>query len=395
MKESERSRIINKEAGMFKYCLQVVCLACAVFAANQPDVTGRWDWIKSYRGGFAGGWVTPADVGYSMHMVFRNDSAFTYHDDALARSESLATFIRTGSGTVMEVRTDTLVIMETHLEAIPASYWKKAATADTSAGKPPILFLVSRVNNAWGYMHEGWFVDSCGAVRNYQFAAADSVGYFSLTDSLPMRVRNRLIAKSTPTTKKIPMDTLLSKTALIEAAGAGALSLFDKCRDAGIYRYSAFLRNALHPQPREIICYQIGDAAVCNSSPAARKIARWLNSIDTENISFCAPADSCLKIPTTFRLRDRALPEYPERMAMNGTTLTFSVIRNATAIIRFYSLQGVLVAKPFKRFLNAGKHRINLASMIPETQYASPMIVECSLNGNGPPMRIMLFPMVK
>jgi len=49
-----------------------------------------------------------------------------------------------------------------------------------------------------------------------------------------------LLAKSTPTGKKVSLDTLQSKLTLIESASSGILSGSTVCADAGTYRYSAF-----------------------------------------------------------------------------------------------------------------------------------------------------------
>ncbi len=160
--------------------------------------------------------------------------------------------------------------------------------------KLPVLFLSSRVNYAWGYVHEGFLIDSSGDIRNYSFTRADSIKYVNSSDTLPSRIYEQLFAKSTPTGKKVNADTLLSMQALLESAGTGVLTFNGRCKDAGMYRYSAFIYDSLNSRQKEIICYQMGDKTACNSSDAARAIARWLNSIDSVNISSCAPSDSCL-----------------------------------------------------------------------------------------------------
>ena len=78
---------MKKGAAMFRYVLMITCLPCLLFAGTQLDLTGQWDWIKSYRGGFAGGWETTADLGYSMRMIIRNDSVFTFHNDTFRKRE--------------------------------------------------------------------------------------------------------------------------------------------------------------------------------------------------------------------------------------------------------------------------------------------------------------------
>ena len=167
-----------------------------------------------------------------------------------------------------------------------------------AAEKPSVLFLGTRANYAWGYGHSGWLIDSSGAVRTFTLALSDSVGYFNQSDTMPMRIYNKLLAKITPAGRTIPADTLLSMQALIEPASEGIVSFGGMCNDYGLFRYSAFSYDTHSSRVKEIICYQFGDETACNSSGEAKKIARWLNSIDTMHISSCTPPDSCLN-PTT------------------------------------------------------------------------------------------------
>jgi hypothetical protein len=247
--------------------------------------------------------------------------------------------------------------------------------------KGSILFLCSQTNYAWGYTHKGWFIDSSGAIRNYSFAQSDSIGYVWDTVALPSKMFDKLLDKSTPTGKKVSLDTLLSKLTLIESASSGILSRSAVCADAGLYRYSAFLYDALNSRPEEIICYQMGDVGICNSASAARKIARWLNSIDSNNIRFCAPPDSCLNTAISIAGEGPSIRNKPPRMVINGRTIQTSISQNGTIVIRAYSLRGELLSKPFKRFLTKGEHRIDLADILSGMQSTTPVLLEISTSG--------------
>jgi hypothetical protein len=251
--------------------------------------------------------------------------------------------------------------------------------------KPPILFLNSRINYAWGYAHDGWLIDSSGAIRNYNFTEADSIGYVRETDTLPSKIYNKLLAKSTPTEKKVPPDTLLSKWMLIKSESSGILSHSGVCADAGMYRYSAFIYDSHDsPQPKEVICYQMGDVWICNSASAAKKIARWLNSIDSADFRSCNAPESCLNINTSIIKKNASSrSENAALITKDGKAIQTTLRQSAVLIIRAYSPRGEIVAKPYERFLPAGTHRIALAKILGGIQSKKPMILEFSTGGVG------------
>ena len=166
--------------------------------------------------------------------------------------------------------------------------------SNAASEKPPVLFLETHLNYAWGYMHYGWLIDASGAIRSFTFTYGDSMQYPNGTDTIPLRIYNRILPKSIPTGKKVSTDTLLSMQTLIESASRGAIASGGACMDAGSIRYSAFMYDSFNSRYKELICYQVGDAWICNSAPAAKTIARWLISLDSLPIRLCTPPDSCL-----------------------------------------------------------------------------------------------------
>jgi hypothetical protein len=366
---------------MFRHCLQLICLPCMLLASSQLDIAGRWEWIKSQRGGVAGGWITPADIGYSMHMIIRNDSVFTYHNDALATSDSLKSLVHVASGTRFLIYSDTLIIEETLLEGVPASYWRKAMVHPFS-GKPPVTFLCTGLNYAWGYTHKGLLIDSSGAIRSFALTLADSLGYVAAIDTLPLKFFQKLLAKSTPTGKTVLSDTFLSKLALIEPASRGTVSSSGGCYDFGIYRYSCFMARTEAPSFKQIICYQIGDEEACNSAVAARKIARWLNTIDSMDIRSCSPPDSCLNYTTPILQKGHSPMRTPASpFTSDGKLIQVELKQGAPVLVRSYSLGGKLLAATDERFLPAGKHRIALNHLLTRIRGKATVIVELSIAG--------------
>jgi hypothetical protein len=104
-----------------------------------------------------------------------------------------------------------------------------------------IPFLCSRINSAWSYANDGWFIDSSGAIRNYSFALNDRIGYVRETDTLPSKMYNAFLVHSTPSERTVPRDTLLSKVALIESAGSG-VGNNDERRQIGDESYRHFTK---------------------------------------------------------------------------------------------------------------------------------------------------------
>jgi|WetSurMetagenome_2_1015567.scaffolds.fasta_scaffold20517_2 hypothetical protein len=242
----------------------------------------------------------------------------------------------------------------------------------------PVLFLCSKINYAWGYFHEGWYIDTSGVIHNYSFSQSDSVGYARENDTLPSKIYDMLLAHSTPSGKSVTPDTLRSKTACIESAGGGILSKSGICADAGMRRYSAFSYDAQGLRPKEIICYQAGDVGICNSAPAARKIARWLSTIDSLDSRFCAPPDSCLNFTTSIARESALIRNERFPMVMYGHTIRTDISSHGTTVIRVYTLRGELLATQRKRFPAAGGNRITLRDLLPGIQSEKPVIVEIS-----------------
>lgn len=247
--------------------------------------------------------------------------------------------------------------------------------------KGAILFLCSRTNYAWGYTHEGWFIDSSGAIRDYSFTKSDSVRYVELNNNLPSRIYDKILTKSVLIGKSVHIDTLLFMQDLIEPARNGIATFIGRCFDAGMIRYSAINYNVCDSCQKEVICYQAGDMGACNSAFAARRIARWLTSIDSLDLQFCAPPDSCLNITTSVTREGSLIQNNPLPMVMDGHTIRTNISHNGGIAIRVYTLRGELVAPPFKRYLAKGRHQFTLTDMLSGIQSKKPVIVEISTGG--------------
>ena len=192
-----------------------------------------------------------------------------------------------------------------------------------SAGKPPILFLKTAVNYAWGYSHSGFFIDSTGTVFTYSFEVDDSIPDYLFNDSLPDGLCDKLLEKGLPTGKTVTADSLNLLYGLADSAAAGELTGDPQCVDAGKFRYSILINNPVDGNIKQIICFQMGDQSICNASSAAKTVARWmLTAIDSTDLTtqlFCAP-DSCLNVSTAAAI---PLPVHPVRAGNNTAVSQF------------------------------------------------------------------------
>jgi hypothetical protein len=160
-----------------------------------------------------------------------------------------------------------------------------------ASSESPILFCKEYLNYAWGYVHNGWLVDSGGNIRSYSLKFSDSLEAFS---GNPSRANlDKMLSFSKPTGKKIPADSLKTMVALVQTASHGTMSYAPLCADAGIVMYSGIFFDSVHSRYQKVVCVQGGDQIGCNSSSAAKVIARWLISLDSLPLAGCFPPDSC------------------------------------------------------------------------------------------------------
>jgi hypothetical protein len=183
--------------------------------------------------------------------------------------------------------------------------------------KLPVLFSRTYVNEAAGYYHKGWLIDSSGAIRNFSFSLSDSMRNVWLSDppmsfcdhppstfqcpdkiswrKLPVNYCRKMISLSKATDRKVSRETLAAMQTLIAPASTGVLAYGGACADYGEYIYTAYMPDSVDSLCHQIVCYHFGDMWTCNASPEAKNIARWLISLDSAYGKSCPAPDSCLK----------------------------------------------------------------------------------------------------
>jgi hypothetical protein len=175
--------------------------------------------------------------------------------------------------------------------------------------KPAVLLTQDYINYAWGFVHQGWLIDSTGHIRNYTIKLSDSMEYKPLNQAY----LEKLLSLSSATGKSVPLDTLKRKAALLPSASQGILWENGLCADFGTLAFNGFLYDSAKAKYSEVICLEAGDRTGCNSSPSARQIARWLISLDSLPPVACMPPDSCLGATVAVQNIFSKRPAAPDR----------------------------------------------------------------------------------
>lgn len=149
-----------------------------------------------------------------------------------------------------------------------------------------IIFQYDYINFAWGYQHNGWFIDSSGNVSCYNLPDnwhfPYSLGYISAAamDSNLMETDSICYV--------LDKKELAEKVGLIEEAAKGELSepMHTGC-DMGGRSYTGFIYNSENKTYKEILLKQTGDWSIDNYSQAAVDLSKWLESINCEVNNIC------------------------------------------------------------------------------------------------------------
>lgn len=146
--------------------------------------------------------------------------------------------------------------------------------------KQLIYFQRDYRNYAWGYAHNGWFVDSAGNVISYylpeSWTEIDTLG--NISDSAQLANLNI----SDTICYHITETELLENIGLISDAFSGTFTEpeHEMC-DAGISRYYAYKYNSATKTYSSVLIKQTGDLQIDNTSEAAGQIYDWLKTVNT------------------------------------------------------------------------------------------------------------------
>lgn len=162
--------------------------------------------------------------------------------------------------------------------------------APTEVDTPPmdiinqkILFEVEYVNGAWGWVHNGRYIDNSGSLYSYSYPF--NVNYEDRWN--PQRngiyTESELFEKfnhSKEFVKQIDCNELTQMANLIPAASQGKLSdPVGVMADAGSLRYKGYLYDESKNEYIVVILREERDRYIENLSPAATIIVDWLISV--------------------------------------------------------------------------------------------------------------------
>ena len=157
---------------------------------------------------------------------------------------------------------------------------KESSIDKTNILSQKIFFQYEYVNYAWGFQHQGWFIDSTGNVYSYNlpendaWKRGDENGVISASDL------NENMSKANLTGYRINTGELASKVDLINKAKLGEITEpVWAAADAGAMIYSCYTYDSSTKSYKKILLKQLGDYRADNKSKSADYLYRWMESV--------------------------------------------------------------------------------------------------------------------
>jgi hypothetical protein len=155
--------------------------------------------------------------------------------------------------------------------------------AQAQVGVP--LFDCYAMNSAWGFTLSGKLIDADGTIYSYGRRGEAWLARPAAEQGASYYTEAALREKFTDARRSGSVDAavLAEKSKLIEAAGAGKLSIADGgARDAGSSGCHAYVRDTSARRYRDIDLGSdagVSDQRSVNDAPAAEQLLTWLRSI--------------------------------------------------------------------------------------------------------------------
>ncbi|HEY6952906.1 MAG TPA: hypothetical protein VI758_10895 [Bacteroidota bacterium] len=156
---------------------------------------------------------------------------------------------------------------------------KDSATGPQFQPLSKIYFETEYVNFSWGYVHNGWFIDTAGNVISYDLAKS---GTQWVPNSNELYGEAELWAKihhNDTLRTQVPLDTLEALRSLAVASVGGKYS-DTTCpgADMGAFVYACYVYQADSLKFRRTVLRVYGDCRYYNTSPSAIELADWMAS---------------------------------------------------------------------------------------------------------------------
>jgi hypothetical protein len=185
-----------------------------------------------------------------------------------------------------------LLIMALILVVILCCSDKCPTESDAELGPPSLVFGRTFINWAWGYRHDGWYIDSTGAINSFEYTIDDSMWRIEEDTLITLDELAKMESLSTPTDRVIPQDSLARMITLIgPVAHTPAPQPTRRCYDFGIIRYVAYVWDDDRSGYRILTLYQAGDYACKHELRQAVLLYKWLMlSVDgIDSLRWCTP----------------------------------------------------------------------------------------------------------
>ena len=142
-----------------------------------------------------------------------------------------------------------------------------------------VLFQFEYINNAWGYQHAGWLIDSAGSVHCYRkpdnWTFPDSSGFIAGPDM------EANLSAADSICGALDKETLVLKMKQLEQVSIKDLTdPVPMGNDMGIGAYLGYAYDRERNSYRQIVLAKNGDYQVENTSVAARRLVEWMKSVD-------------------------------------------------------------------------------------------------------------------
>jgi len=169
-----------------------------------------------------------------------------------------------------------------------------ACDSDTSGpgskDQPPALFEIEYMNYATEPTWKGFYVDAEGKLYSYdRSAVSDSMptpkdAYTHAELMEKFGVKRQLV-------RSISTDSLEDLVELVPEAAAGTITdPVDKCVDAGLLHFRAWIHKANTGKYEPVPLRTEGDQVQVNQSQAAQTLYEWLDELDlVTHIEDCQP----------------------------------------------------------------------------------------------------------
>lgn len=157
---------------------------------------------------------------------------------------------------------------------------KESSIDKTSILSQKLFFQYEYINYAWGFQHQGWFIDSTGKVYSYNLPESDTWNSGDENGVISASDLNENLSKAHSTGYTINTRELASKIDLINKAKLGEISEpVQVGADAGAMIYSCYTYDSSTKSYKRVILKKLGDYRVDNNSKSAYYLYKWMESV--------------------------------------------------------------------------------------------------------------------